>query len=142
MCLIALKSGERFLHSPDVTSGSVEMTIRKTMQSKNILLKIAKILSIIYILFISMFAFDMFAENWIWYKILIGFLIHLIPSFVLIALLVWAWKKSLYGGIAFIVLSIIFTLFFKTYQMWQSLVFLTLPLLIIGVLFILGRNKK
>lgn len=111
------------------------------MQKQKIFLKIANILIIVYILFISMFAFDIFGEAWPWWQILVGLLIHLIPSFVLIGILILANKKPLWGGIFFIIMSICFTIFFNTYRMWQSLVFLSLPLLIIGGLFVLGRKK-
>lgn len=111
------------------------------MKKEKIFLRIAKILIIIYILFISIFALDMFGEALPWWEILIGFLIHLIPSFILIGILIWANKKPLWGGIFFVILSICFTFFFETYQMWQSFVFLTIPVLVIGVLFILGREK-
>ena len=110
------------------------------MKKQNKFITIAKFLAIIYILFLSMFALDVFGE----YKfpeVLLALLMHLIPSLILIGILIWAWKKPRIGGIFFIVLSIFFTIFFKTYQMWQSLVFLTLPLLVIGSLFIL-ENKK
>jgi len=54
-----------------------------------------RIICILAILFISMFAIDSFAPDLTIWQQLGGFLIHLIPSFILIAILIiaWKWKK-------------------------------------------------
>ncbi len=89
-----------------------------------------RVLAIIYAVFISIFALD--GESFL------GVLIHLIPSFVLVGIIILAWKKELYGGIVFVIFSIIFTIFFNTYREIISFLLISLPLLIIGGLFILN----
>ena len=93
----------------------------------NIHKNIPRILTIIFILLLSILAFD--AEN------IIGWLIHMIPSFVLIGILIFAWKKPLIGSIAFLVMGIIFTIFFKTYEDYITFAIVSLPLFIIAGLF-------
>jgi hypothetical protein len=100
-----------------------------------------RILSIIFILFISIFALDVFGE----YKIpevLWALVMHLIPTFILIALTILAWKKPKAGGIAFIVLSLISTIFFKTYQNIISLILISLPPFATGILFYISKLPK
>ena len=64
-----------------------------------------RIICILAILFISMFALDAFnPEKTIWQQIG-DFLIHLIPSFVLIIILIIAWKREFIGGIIFIIVT-------------------------------------
>ena len=77
---------------------------------KKFLFWLPRILTIIFI------AFDIFAEDYKWYEIIIGVFMHLIPSFALIIILIIAWKRELVGGIIFIILSLIFTIFFNTYR--------------------------
>ena len=110
-----------------------------------------RILCIIAILFVSMFAFDSFDPKLTIWQQIVGFLIHLIPSFILIIFLVIAWKWELTGGILLAVMGLGFTpkVFILNYNMnhsvWVSLgiiAMITLPFFIIGGLFILSHYLK
>lgn len=61
-----------------------------------------RILSILFILFLAMFSLDIFGNNYTWWEVIIGLFMHNIPVFVLIAVLVIAWKYEWVGGVAFI----------------------------------------
>ena len=110
-----------------------------------------RILCILAILFISMFALDSFSpEKTIWQQ-LGAFFIHLIPSYVLIALLIIAWKWEYIGGLIFIVIGLGFSpfIFIHNYNMnhsiWMSLfiiLMITFPFIIVGVLFIWSHFIK
>jgi hypothetical protein len=110
-----------------------------------------RIFCILAILFISLFALDSFDSNkTIWQQIM-AFLIHLIPSFVLLALLIIAWKWELIGGIIYTLLGAGFSpiIFMHNYRMngsvWMSIstvIFITIPFVIVGILFILSHFKK
>nr|WP_297786076.1 hypothetical protein [uncultured Allomuricauda sp.] len=110
-----------------------------------------RILGILSILFISIFALDAFdPQKTIWEQI-IGFLIHLIPSFILIILLILAWKKEFIGGIIFILIGLGFSpfIFIHNYNMnhsvWMSLLIIltiTIPFIIVGILFITSHKMK
>ncbi|MBW2995463.1 hypothetical protein KY312_03845 [Candidatus Woesearchaeota archaeon] len=106
---------------------------------KNWLFWLPRILAIIYILFISMFALDIFAEYSKISEILIGLFMHLIPSFILIGSTVLAWKKEKLGGIVFIVLSIAMAIFFNRNMEPMGFLIISLPVLMIGVLFLLDN---
>ena len=69
-----------------------------------------RILSILMILFVSMFALDAFAPNLSVWQQIGGFLIHLIPSYILLAALLVAWKWENLGGWLFTLLGIIFSI--------------------------------
>ncbi len=112
-----------------------------------------RILGILAIIFISLFAFDAFSEDSTFWQNLAGFLLHLIPSFVLIALLIFAWKQELWGGTAFTVLGLFFIpLIFHVNNrpgntFWLTLgvtMMVTLPFIVIGILFIVSHyvNKR
>ena len=55
-------------------------------------------MSIVFIAFLSMFALDVFGEGYGFWKTLLALTIHLIPSFVLIAALVLAWRWEWIGA--------------------------------------------
>lgn len=112
---------------------------------------VPRIICILAILFISKFALNAFESYLtIWQQILL-FMVHLIPSAILIGLLIIAWKWELLGGILFTLLGLGLTpmIFQHNYDMDQSIVMsfglvmmIALPLVIIGILFILSAVKR
>ena len=112
------------------------------MKAKKVLFWLPRILAIIFILFISLFSLDSFSTSDPFWKELIGFLIHLVPIYLLIGLLILSWKYKRIGGILYVVLAIIFTIFFDTYEHIFSFLFISLPVLIIGLLFIYSYYCK
>lgn len=95
----------------------------------------ARILSITYILFLSLFALDAFSET-ITLEIILGFIIHLIPSITLLIILLIAWKYEKVGGIIFMILGIVFTFAFDTYEHAITFLTISLPLIVVGALFL------
>lgn len=101
-----------------------------------------RILAILYIGFISIFAFDVFDQGYTLLETTIALFMHLLPSFILIGVTVLAWKKPKIGGIVFLGFSVIFTLFFRTYRELISFLLVSVPLFVIGSLFLWQNWKK
>ena len=105
-----------------------------------------RIICILAIIFISIFAADAFEPGKSIGQQLTAFLIHLIPSFVLLLLLLLAWKRELMGGIIFTVIGIALTpvIFLHNYnanhfQVAQCIgivLMITFPFIISGILFL------
>ena len=68
-----------------------------------------RIICILAIIFISLFALDSFSPDLTIWQQIGAFLIHLIPSFVLIALLIVAWKWEFIGGIIYTLIGLGFS---------------------------------
>ena len=103
------------------------------------------------ILLISMFAADAFAPELTIWQQLGAFLMHLIPSFILIALLIVAWKWELIGGVIFTIIGIGLSplIFQHNYAMNQSvstsliiILMITFPFIVVGILFIISHFMK
>jgi len=116
-----------------------------------ILFWLPRILAILAILFISMFALDAFEHGLTLWQQIAAFLMHLIPSFILLAVLIIAWKRELLGGIIFLFLGLGLSpiVFLHNYNMnqsvWMSLgiiTMITFPFVLVGVLFIVGHRQK
>lgn len=76
---------------------------KKIKKKKNrILYWSPRILTILFILFISMFALDVFSEKYGILETIVALFMHLIPSLVLLIVLLIAWKYELVGGIVFL----------------------------------------
>jgi len=110
-----------------------------------------RIICILAILFVSMFALDAFAPGLTIWQQLAAFLMHLSPSFVLVALLAIAWRWELTGGVAFIVVGLLLSLpiFLRNYRMNHSVLMslviilaITFPFVLAGVLFVLSHRLR
>ena len=108
-----------------------------------------RILSIIFVLFLTIFSGDVFDENLGFWQTVLGLLIHNIPVLVLAAVIWISWKYEIVGGIAFILAGIahlIFSIAGETIDPWYvalaiSLI-LDIPAFFIGILFLVGWFKK
>ena len=121
------------------------------LKSDKILHWSPRVLGILAIAFISMFALDAFDPKLTLWQQLVAFAIHLIPSFILLLILIIAWKRELIGGIIFLVIALLFTplIFVHNFRMnqsiWISLAIIAtinLPFVLVGVLFILNHKRK
>jgi hypothetical protein len=110
-----------------------------------------RIICILAIVFISIFALDAFnPEKTPWQQIG-DFLMHLIPSFILILFLIIAWKREFIGGMIFTIIGLGFSpfIFIHNYRMNQSIwvslltiLLITIPFVIAGILFMLSHKIK
>jgi membrane-bound metal-dependent hydrolase YbcI (DUF457 family) len=67
-----------------------------------------RILSIIFILFLTLFSFDVFGEGHSFWNTLLAFLMHNIPSLILLILLIFAWKKEWIGALVFFLVGLVY----------------------------------
>jgi hypothetical protein len=111
-----------------------------------------RIICILAILFVSLFAADAFASGLTIWQQLGGFLIQLIPSFILLAFLIVAWKWEFIGGIIFVVIGLVtsplvFMLNHNRNQLsigasLKNVLMITFPFIVVGVLFIISNSLK
>lgn len=66
--------------------------------SKRLLFWTPRVLSIIFIAFLSLFALDVFDGHHSFWQTVLAFIIHLIPVFVLIGALILAWRWEWIGA--------------------------------------------
>lgn len=109
-----------------------------------------RILSVMFILFLTVFSWDVFGENSGFWQTALGLLIHNIPALIL-ALIVWvSWKKyEIVGGIAFILAGIAHmasSIMRATIDPWTTALAISMildgPAFLIGILFLVGWFKK
>lgn len=100
-----------------------------------------RVLAILFIMFISIFALDVFGEGYGFLELLVALFMHLIPVFILAAVLLIAWRWEKIGGIIFILLGLLFTFFFHTYRDLIGFLIISGPVFLIGVLFLISKAK-
>jgi hypothetical protein len=110
-----------------------------------------RILCIISILFISMFALDSFAPGMPLWMQLRDFLIHLIPSYILALILWFAWVKEKWGGLLFIIFGSVTSVpvflmnYHRTGSVWigiSVILLINIPLIMVGVMFMISHYLK
>jgi hypothetical protein len=120
--------------------------------STKVLYWTARILCILAILFISLFALDSFSSERTFWQNTTAFLMHLIPSFVLLASLIIAWKWEKVGGIILTIIGLALSIFvfvlnykrnhFSVAIGLQNALIVAFPFVLSGILFILSHFRK
>lgn len=110
-----------------------------------------RVICILAILFVSMFALDSFDPRYTLIQQLQAFFIHLIPTYFLILFLVVAWKWELVGGLILMALALGFTPFIyihnytMNHSVWISvsiILMINFPFVLTGALFVISHFLK
>ncbi len=104
---------------------------------KTVIYWLPRILAVLFIAFISMFALDVFSEGYTLNQLLLALFMHLIPSFILTALTIIAWKNERIGGFSFIVAG--FALLVFTH--FEALI-IAIPAFVIGGVFLISSHYR
>lgn len=121
------------------------------MKTRGILTWSSRILAILAISFISLFALDSFDPELSLREQILGFIMHMIPSFILAGTLYVSWVQPRLGGLLFLSIGIVTApiIFWMNYGNNHSIMMsistvllIPLPLMIIGLLFFLSAKKE
>jgi len=82
--------------------------VNKKERPHKILYWAPRVLSILFILFISMFALDIFDMKLGFWGTIVGLFMHLMPIWIMIIALVISWKHEIVGGIVFPLLGLLY----------------------------------
>ncbi len=94
-----------------------------------------RIAAILIIFFVSLFSLDVFGMEGTPLQLLGGFLMHSIPSIVMILMLVFAWRRPVVGFIAFLIAGLFFLRFVIFGADLGHFLLFSGPLLLISALF-------
>jgi hypothetical protein len=110
--------------------------------TKQTLFWFPRVLCILFALFTSIFALDVFSEHSGIWNILVALVMHLIPTFIIVIVLIISWRWEWIGAIIFIILSLFYVVW--TWGRFPLVTYLTIagPLFLIGVLFLLNWVYK
>ena len=93
-----------------------------------------RVLGIAIILFLGLFALDVIEPGRSLRDIIVGLFMHLIPNFILLVILMVAWKKEDIGGLLFMLAGIYMWLYFENPFLVNLMLFG--PIFLIGLLFL------
>ncbi len=78
------------------------------MRMRKFLFWIPRILCILFALFLGLLFLDVFDENLGLLESVLALLIHLIPAYIVIAVLLLAWRREWIGAILFTALAVFY----------------------------------
>jgi len=108
----------------------------------------ARVLCVLAIAFISLFALDVFSEGAGLGQKIVAFLLHMIPSFALIIVLIIAWKHELVGGILIMLIGLAGSTFIYSFNYrgsqsasigLRNAALIGAPFVVVGILFIISH---
>lgn len=111
--------------------------MKTNIQGNPYLSWVLRILLIITILFFALFSLDVFEEGKDFWEILTDFFMHNLPSFVMIIILIIAWRNELIGGIL-LMLGVLGFEIFLYFNIGHVTIMLGIPFLI-GALFVVNH---
>lgn len=100
-----------------------------------------RVLSITFVLFLSMFALDVFSEYSGW-QIILPLFMHLLPSIILLLVIIIAWKYELVGAVVFLLGAILYVWEAGLGRPWTWYAFISGPALIVAIFYFLSWLQK
>lgn len=98
-----------------------------------------RIFCIAFAVFVSLLALDVFGEGYSFFETILAFLIHLIPTGIILIALVVSWRWEWMGAIAFTALGVLYIVIFWDREFsWSIYVMMSGPLFLLGVLFLVN----
>jgi hypothetical protein len=104
----------------------------------NLLYWTPRILGILFALFISLFAMDVFNEGYTLPDLLIALLMHMIPTAMVVIALVIAWRWEWVGAVLFIGLGIFYIVWAWGSFHISAYLGISGPLIVTGMLFLIN----
>jgi len=109
---------------------------------KSVMLWSPRVLAILFALFLSHFALDVFDGKSGILETLLGFAIHLIPTGIIVIAIILSWRREWIGGVVFIILPLFYI--YSTWGRFPLSVYLIMctPMAVVSILYFLNWKIK
>ena len=110
---------------------------------RGILFWAPRVLGILFILFISLFALDIFDMGLGFWDTIVGLFMHLLPSIVMTVALIIGWRREWVAALGYFAFAVWYILFASGREMpWGMITMMAGIPVLIGVLFLVGWGKR
>jgi len=106
--------------------------------TKRVLFWAPRVLCILFAVFLSLFALDVFGEGYGFWETTLALLIHLVPTYIVVIALVIAWRWGWVGTILFTALALFYLVWSWGQLHWSAYLAISGPLVLVGVLFLVN----
>ncbi len=104
--------------------------------TKRLLFWTPRVLCILFAMFLSLFALDVFSEGYGFWETILALLIHLVPVYIVVIVLVIAWRWEWVGAILFIASALFYLVWAWGRFHWSAYLVISGPLVLLSVLFL------
>ena len=120
---------------------------------KNWIFWTPRIIGLVYALFLMLFSLDVFGNGYEFWETVLGLLMHNLPAFALLGVLLLSWKYKLFeliAGIVFLIFGFLYILqmiinsiinSFEGYMLLWSIQ-IAGPAIFVGILFLINYKRK
>ena len=98
---------------------------------------VPRVLGLFFAVFISLFALDVFGTGEGFWPTVIGFLIHMLPTALVLLAVAVAWRRPRLGGLLFLLLAVGYVILVSGRDRWSAFAILGGPALLVGLLFLI-----
>jgi len=109
---------------------------------KQLLFWTPRIIVILFALFVSLFAFDVFDEGRGFWDTTLALAMHLIPTAILLLFLAISWRWEWIGGLLFIAIGVFYVVWTWGRFPWVNYVIIAGIPVLVGVLFLLNWRYR
>ncbi|MBI3416462.1 MAG: hypothetical protein HY043_14295 [Verrucomicrobia bacterium] len=97
---------------------------------------------ILFALFISVFALDVFGHGAGFWKTTLALFMHLVPTWIILTVLAIAWHREWVGAVVYVALGVLYLLTAWGRFNWSAYVMIPGPLFLVGILFLINWCYK
>ena len=101
-----------------------------------------RVLGILFAVFISLFSMDVFGEGYGFWGTIVAFLMHLVPTYLIVGALLAGWRWEWPGGVLFIGLGIFYIVMSRGRMDFVTYLLISGPAFAIGILFLINWFRK
>ena len=101
-----------------------------------------RVLTLLFAAFISVFALDVFNEHYRLPQLLVALGMHLIPTALILAALLVAWRWEWAGTLLFLGLGVLYILTMHGRARWDWYLLIAGPLFLVALLFLVGWRVR
>jgi hypothetical protein len=97
-----------------------------------------RIMCLLFAVFVSLFALDVFGAGYGFWGTIVALLMHLIPTAIILIVLAIAWRWEWIGAILFVALGVWYVIMAWGKFGWPTYLFIAGPLFLVGALFLVN----
>ncbi len=105
---------------------------------KRVVFWMPRVLCVLFAIFISLFALDVFGAGYGFWETIVALLIHLVPTGIVLIALAIAWRWEWIGAILFAALGVWYVIMAWGKFEWATYLLIAGPLFLIGALFLVN----
>jgi hypothetical protein len=110
--------------------------------ARRVLFWTPRILCLLFALFLSLFALDVFDEHQGFRETLVALVVHLIPTWIILGVLAITWRREWIGACLFTLLAVFYVVVAWGRFHWSAYLGISGPLTLLGILFLLNWRYR